>query len=245
MVVGLALPGRVVGHDLSGFDPEGPVPELPATEGLTSRQQLMLDLARREGLIPTVVENDFWFRSRIFAKPKVSDIWAWCRKFEIIQRPRRSRAGPGSNRCVSILGRWYEPAPILPAHLRARGHLQIVGTPAQIVDEMEARFRAGAPTASTSCRRPCRAGSTTSSNSSCRNCAAAACSALSMRAGLCGRISARARPPPRSRRRRQLDVVPRGGPQERIVSRSHRETAIGDTAFGNARHIVDNSDKLI
>ena len=85
-VVGLALLSRMVGHDLSGHDPDGPVPELPESEGLKSRQQLMLDLARREGLS----------LRRLYLR---------------------------------IAG--------------ARGHSQIVGTPAQIVDEMEARFRAG------------------------------------------------------------------------------------------------------
>ncbi|TGE01277.1 LLM class flavin-dependent oxidoreductase [Methylobacterium nonmethylotrophicum] len=85
-VVGLALLSRMVGHDLSGCDPDGPVPELPATEGAKSRQQLMVDLARREGL----TLRQLYLR---------------------------------------IAG--------------ARGHSQIVGTPAQIVDEMEARFRAG------------------------------------------------------------------------------------------------------
>ncbi len=85
-MVGLALLSRMVGHDLSGFDPEGPVPELPVTEGAKSRQQLMLDLARREGL-------------------SLRQLY------------------------LRIAG--------------ARGHSQIVGTPAQIVDEMEARFRAG------------------------------------------------------------------------------------------------------
>ncbi len=85
-VVGLALLSRMVGHDLSEHDPDGAVPELPATEGLKSRQQLMFDLARREGLT----------LRRLYLR---------------------------------IAG--------------ARGHSQIVGTPAQIVDEMEARFRAG------------------------------------------------------------------------------------------------------
>ncbi|MCF4127009.1 LLM class flavin-dependent oxidoreductase [Methylobacterium sp. SyP6R] len=85
-VVGLALLSRMVGHDLSGFDPDEAVPDLPATEGLKSRQQLMFDLARREGLS----------LRRLYLR---------------------------------IAG--------------ARGHSQIVGTPAQIVDEMEARFRAG------------------------------------------------------------------------------------------------------
>lgn len=50
-VVGLALLQRMVGgFDLSGYDLDGPVPELPETEGGKSRQQLMFDLARREGL---------------------------------------------------------------------------------------------------------------------------------------------------------------------------------------------------
>ncbi|GJE62349.1 LLM class flavin-dependent oxidoreductase [Methylobacterium trifolii] len=86
-VVGLALLERMVGgFDLSGFDPDGPVPELPEAEGAKSRQQLMFDLARREGLT----------LRRLYLR---------------------------------IAG--------------ARGHSQIVGTPAQIADEMEERFRAG------------------------------------------------------------------------------------------------------
>lgn len=86
-VVGLALLERMVGgFDLSGYDPDGPVPELPEAEGAKSRQQLMFDLARREGL----TLRQLYLR---------------------------------------IAG--------------ARGHSQIVGTPAQIADEMEERFRAG------------------------------------------------------------------------------------------------------
>lgn len=85
-VVGLALLERMVGgFDLSGFDPDGPVPELPEAEGAKSRQQLMFDLARREGL----TLRQLYLR---------------------------------------IAG--------------ARGHSQIIGTPAQIADEMEERFRA-------------------------------------------------------------------------------------------------------
>jgi FMN-dependent oxidoreductase (nitrilotriacetate monooxygenase family) len=85
-VVGLALLERMVGgFDLSGYDPDGPVPELPEAEGAKSRQQLMFDLARREGL----TLRQLYLR---------------------------------------IAG--------------ARGHSQIVGTPAQIADEMEERFRA-------------------------------------------------------------------------------------------------------
>jgi FMN-dependent oxidoreductase (nitrilotriacetate monooxygenase family) len=85
-VVGLALLQRMVGgFDLSGYDLDGPVPTLPETEGGKSRQQLMFDLARREGLSLR----------------------------QLYQR---------------IAG--------------ARGHAQIVGTPAEIVDAMEARFHA-------------------------------------------------------------------------------------------------------
>jgi len=85
--VGLALLERMVGgFDLSVYDLDGPVPELPEANGGKSRQQLMFDLARREGL----TLRQLYLR---------------------------------------IAG--------------ARGHSQIVGTPAQIVDEMEERFRAG------------------------------------------------------------------------------------------------------
>ncbi|MFE1602165.1 LLM class flavin-dependent oxidoreductase [Methylobacterium sp. ID0610] len=85
-VVGLALLERMIGgFDLSGYDLDGPVPPLPEANGAKSRQQLMVDLARREGL----TLRQLYLR---------------------------------------IAG--------------ARGHSQIVGTPAQIADEMEARFRA-------------------------------------------------------------------------------------------------------
>lgn len=84
-VVGLALLERMVGSfDLSSYDPDGPVPELPEANGAKSRQQLMFDLARREGL----TLRQLYLR---------------------------------------IAG--------------ARGHSQIIGTPAQIVDEMEERFQ--------------------------------------------------------------------------------------------------------
>ena len=85
-VVGLALLERMIGgFDLSGHDLDGPVPALPEAEGAKSRQQLMFDLARREGL----TLRQLYLR---------------------------------------IAG--------------ARGHSQVVGTPAQIADEMEERFRA-------------------------------------------------------------------------------------------------------
>ncbi len=49
-VVGLAHLQTLIGVDLSGHPLDGPVPELPATNGMKSRQQLFLDLARRDGL---------------------------------------------------------------------------------------------------------------------------------------------------------------------------------------------------
>ncbi|TJZ77315.1 LLM class flavin-dependent oxidoreductase [Chitiniphilus eburneus] len=46
--VGLALlSGLSGGVDLSGYDLDGPVPELPETENMKSRQALMLDIARK------------------------------------------------------------------------------------------------------------------------------------------------------------------------------------------------------
>lgn len=49
---GVALLGRMIGNfDLSGYPVDGPLPELPVTEsGQRSRQQLFVDLARRENL---------------------------------------------------------------------------------------------------------------------------------------------------------------------------------------------------
>ncbi|MDI5966529.1 LLM class flavin-dependent oxidoreductase [Streptantibioticus silvisoli] len=50
-VVGLGLLTQLLGDvDISGYPLDGPLPELPATEGCTSRQQLVWDKARREGL---------------------------------------------------------------------------------------------------------------------------------------------------------------------------------------------------
>ncbi len=87
-VVGLALLGTVLGDiDLSGHPVDGPVPELPETNGPRSRQQLLVDLARRDGLT-------------------IRELY------------------------LRIAG--------------ARGHQQVVGTPATIADQLQAWFEAGA-----------------------------------------------------------------------------------------------------
>ncbi|MDO9711493.1 LLM class flavin-dependent oxidoreductase [Paracraurococcus lichenis] len=44
------LANQLGGVDLSPYDPDGPVPDLPETNGPKSRQRLLLDLAQREGL---------------------------------------------------------------------------------------------------------------------------------------------------------------------------------------------------
>ena len=50
-VVGVSLLSNVIGgFDFSGLPVDGPVPELPETNGPKSRQRLLLDLARRENL---------------------------------------------------------------------------------------------------------------------------------------------------------------------------------------------------
>jgi alkanesulfonate monooxygenase len=50
-VVGLGLLTQLLGDvDISGCPLDGPLPELPPTQGSTSRQQLVYDKARREGL---------------------------------------------------------------------------------------------------------------------------------------------------------------------------------------------------
>ncbi len=50
-IVGLSLlTGVTGGLDLSRYPLDGPIPELPATNASKSRQQLMVDLARRENL---------------------------------------------------------------------------------------------------------------------------------------------------------------------------------------------------
>ena len=49
--VGLALLSNMIGGvDLSDYPIDGPVPELPETNGGKSRQRLLLDLARRDNL---------------------------------------------------------------------------------------------------------------------------------------------------------------------------------------------------
>lgn len=47
---GVQLLSQMVGFDLSPYPVDGPLPELPPTNGAKSRQQLMVDLARRDGL---------------------------------------------------------------------------------------------------------------------------------------------------------------------------------------------------
>ncbi|MCJ2056930.1 LLM class flavin-dependent oxidoreductase [Methylobacterium sp. J-048] len=50
-VVGLALLSSTLGgFDLTGYPLDGPLPELPETNGPKSRQKLLIDLARRENL---------------------------------------------------------------------------------------------------------------------------------------------------------------------------------------------------
>lgn len=49
-VVGVQLLSNMIGADLRGYPVDGPLPELPETNGGKSRQQLLADLARRDGL---------------------------------------------------------------------------------------------------------------------------------------------------------------------------------------------------
>ncbi len=49
-VVGLAHLATLLGVDLSGYELDEPVPELPETNGMKSRHQLFVDMARRENL---------------------------------------------------------------------------------------------------------------------------------------------------------------------------------------------------
>jgi alkanesulfonate monooxygenase SsuD/methylene tetrahydromethanopterin reductase-like flavin-dependent oxidoreductase (luciferase family) len=48
--VGLGLLSKMIGHDLSGFPVDGPVPDLPESNGGKSRSELLVALARRENL---------------------------------------------------------------------------------------------------------------------------------------------------------------------------------------------------
>ena len=49
--VGLSLLSTLIGgFDLSAYDPDGPLPELPTTSGGRGRQQVLVDMARRENL---------------------------------------------------------------------------------------------------------------------------------------------------------------------------------------------------
>ena len=85
--VGLELLSTVVGgFDLSGYPVDGPLPELPETNGPKSRQRLLVDLARRDKL-------------------SIRDLY------------------------LHIAG--------------ARGHQQVVGTPARIADQLQQWFEEG------------------------------------------------------------------------------------------------------
>ena len=48
--IGVGLLSVMIGHDLRAYDVDGPLPDIPLTEGHRSRQQLLIDLARREQL---------------------------------------------------------------------------------------------------------------------------------------------------------------------------------------------------
>lgn len=86
--VGLAVLEHTIGvHDLDKLPLDGPVPEMPDTNGPLSRQRLLLDQARRDNLT----------------------LWELC----------LANAGP-------------------------RGHVLTIGTPSQVVDEMEHWFKDGA-----------------------------------------------------------------------------------------------------
>jgi alkanesulfonate monooxygenase SsuD/methylene tetrahydromethanopterin reductase-like flavin-dependent oxidoreductase (luciferase family) len=85
--VGVALLSSYLSTDLSNYPVDGPLPELPATEGMQSRQALVVEQSRRDNLS--------------------------------IRQLARHFAG-------------------------ARGHWRVVGTPAQIADELQARFEGGA-----------------------------------------------------------------------------------------------------
>jgi FMN-dependent oxidoreductase (nitrilotriacetate monooxygenase family) len=86
--VGVALLASYLSiKNLSAYALDGPLPDMPPTDGIQSRQQLIIDLGRRENLS--------------------------------IRQLARHFAG-------------------------ARGHWQLIGTPAYIADEMEARFRGAA-----------------------------------------------------------------------------------------------------
>jgi FMN-dependent oxidoreductase (nitrilotriacetate monooxygenase family) len=86
--VGVALLASYLSiKDLSQYSLDGPLPDMPQTDGIQSRQQLIIDLGRRENLS--------------------------------IRQLARHFAG-------------------------SRGHWQIIGTPTQIADELEERFRAKA-----------------------------------------------------------------------------------------------------
>ncbi len=85
--VGVALLSSYLSTDLSNYPVDGTLPELPATEGMQSRQALVVEQSRRDNLS--------------------------------IRQLARHFAG-------------------------TRGHWRVVGTPAQIADELQARFEGGA-----------------------------------------------------------------------------------------------------
>jgi hypothetical protein len=84
----VALLGKLIGgFDLTGYDLDGPLPELPKTIGWVSRQQMMIDIARQHGF-------------------SIRQLYQWV--------------------------------------ATARGHWTVIGTPEQIVDQMQTWFDNGA-----------------------------------------------------------------------------------------------------
>lgn len=48
--IGVGLLSVMIGHDLSGYDIDGPLPEIPTTEGHKSRQEVLVGISRRDNL---------------------------------------------------------------------------------------------------------------------------------------------------------------------------------------------------
>lgn len=69
------LSNQLGGIDLSGYDLDGPVPELAETNGPKSRQKLLLDLARREGLsLRALALRNAGARGHLIIKGTASDV---------------------------------------------------------------------------------------------------------------------------------------------------------------------------
>lgn len=111
------LSAQLGGLDLSAYDPDAPVPDLPETNGPKSRQKLLLDLARRENLtLRQLALRNAGARGHLVVKGTPADI------ADAIEAWFEDEAADGFNIMPPYLPGGFEPfARLVLPELRRRG----------------------------------------------------------------------------------------------------------------------------